>query len=65
MNDNFKTKQKFFNLETEKLYQETYQIKKLVKILSKELSSLKQENAEKDKMISIKEKQINDIITYI
>ena len=63
LNDNFKTKQKFFNLETEKLYQETYQIKKLVKILSKELSSLKQENAEKDKMISIKEKQINDIIT--
>ena len=63
LNNNFKTKQKFFNLETEKLYQETYQIKKLVKILSKELSELKQENAEKDKLINLKEKQINDIIT--
>ena len=61
-NENFSKKQNFFNLETEKLYQETFQIKKLVRILSKELSSLKKENKEKDKQISIKEKQINDII---
>ena len=62
LKENFINKQKFFNLETEKLYQETHQIKKLVKILTKELSVLKKENAEKDRLISLKEKQINDII---
>ena len=62
LNENFKTNQKFFNLETEKLYQETHQIKKLVKTLSKELSVLKLENAEKDQLINMKEKQINGII---
>ena len=45
-------------MELEKLYQETHQIKKLARILTKELSVLKKENAEKDKLLSIKEKQI-------
>jgi hypothetical protein len=60
--ENFKNKQNYYNFETEKLYQETHQIKKIVKILTKQLSKLKNENLEKDKQISIKEKQINDII---
>jgi len=47
---------KYFNLETEKLYQETKQIRKLVKYLAKELLILKKENEEKDKQIRIKEK---------
>ena len=62
INESFINKQNFFNLETEKLYQETFQIRKLAKILSNELSVLKRENIEKDKIISLKEKQINDII---
>ena len=62
INESFINKQNFFNLETEKLYQETFQIRKLAKILSKELSQLKKENIEKDKIIDLKEKQINDII---
>ena len=62
LNSNFKKKQNFYNLETEKLYQETRQIKKIVKILANQLSALKEENMEKDKEISLKEKQINDII---
>ena len=62
INESFINKQNFFNLETEKLYQETFQIRKLAKILSKELSLLKKENIEKDKIIDLKEKQINDII---
>ena len=62
LNENFNKKQNFFNLETEKLYQETRQIKKIVKILTNQLSELKKENIEKDKQISIREKQINDII---
>ena len=62
LNSNFKKKQNFYNLETEKLYQETRQIKKIVKILTNQLTELKKENIEKDKQISIREKQINDII---
>ena len=62
LNEHFSKKQNFFNLETEKLYQETRQIKKIVKILTNQLSELKKENIEKDKQISIREKQINDII---
>ena len=61
-NTSIENKSKYFNLETEKLYQETRQIKKLVKILTKELLTLRRENEEKDKQITIKEKQINDII---
>ena len=52
----------FFNLETEKLYQETRQIRKVVKFLTKELLKLKKENEEKDRQITIKEKEINNII---
>ena len=52
----------FFNLETEKLYQETRQTKKVVKFLTKELLKLKKENEEKDRQITIKEKEINNII---
>ena len=59
---NNRTKQNYYNLETEKLYQETYQIKKVVNNLSKELAILHQENHEKDRQINLKEKQINDII---
>ena len=33
LNEHFKNKQNFYNLETEKLYQETRQIKKIVKSL--------------------------------
>ena len=55
-------KSKYFNLETEKLYQETRQTKKLVRFLTKELLTLKKENEMKDKQITIKEKEINDII---
>ena len=62
MNENFKKKHNFYKIETEKLYQETRQIKKIVKILTNQLSILKQENNEKDRQISLKEKQINDII---
>ena len=62
LNEHFGSKQNFFNLETEKLYQETRQIKKIVKILTNQLTELKKENIEKDKQISIREKQINDII---
>ena len=61
-NTSIENKNNYFNLETEKLYQETRQTKKLVKFLTKELLSLKIENEEKDRQITIKEKQINDII---
>ena len=62
MFENFKNKQNYYNFESEKLYQETRQIKKIIKILTNQLSQLKFENLEKDKEISIKEKQINEII---
>ena len=55
-------KPNYFNLEKEKLYQETYQIKKVIKILTKKLSLLKQENYKRDKQINKKQKRINDII---
>ncbi len=55
-------KENYFNIEKEKLYQETYQIKKVVKILTKKLSLLKQENLKKDNQINRKQKKINDII---
>ena len=55
-------KSKYFNLEREKLYQETRQTKKLVRFLTKELLTLKKENEMIDKQITIKEKEINDII---
>ena len=61
-NTSTENKSNYFNLETEKLYQETRQTKKLVRFLIKELLSLKKENEIKDKQITIKEKEINDII---
>ena len=61
-----KTKNKennnYFNIEKEKLYQETYQIKKVVNILTKKLSSLKKENSKRENLINKKQKKINDII---
>ena len=56
------SRQSYYNLEKEKLYQETYQIKKVVKILMKKLSLIKQENYKRDKQINTKQKKINDII---
>ena len=55
-------KQNYFNFEKEKLYQETYQIKKVVNLLTKKLSLLKKENYKRDKLINKKQKKINDII---
>ena len=49
-------------LETEKLYQETYQIKKLIKQLKKQLDKITKENNQKDQQLSAKENLINDII---
>ena len=54
--------QNYFNLEKEKLYQESYQIIKIVNILNKKLSLLKQENYKRDNQIKKKQKKINDII---
>ena len=59
---NNSSKQNYYNLESEKLYQETYQYKKLVKFLSNELVLLKKENVERDRQITLKEKEINNII---
>ena len=52
------------DMEKEKLYQETYEIKKVVKILTKQLSLLKKENLRKDNQIKKKQQKINDIIFY-
>ena len=49
-------------LEAEKLYQETYQIKKVIKQLQKQLYKVSQENHKKDRQLNAKEKQINKII---
>ena len=51
-----------FCLETEKLYHETYQIKKVIKQLEKELFFLSQENLIKDEQLNEKEQEINNII---
>ena len=55
-------KQNYFNFEKEKLYQETYQIKKVINLLTKKLSLLKKENMKRDRIINRKQKKINDII---
>ena len=57
-----KIKYNYFNIEKEKLYQETNQIRKVAKILTKNLLNLKHENLMKDKQINIKQKKINDFI---
>ena len=51
-----------FTLEKEKLYQETYQIRKMVKFLNKKLSQIKMENLKRDSQINKRQKKINDII---
>ena len=60
-NDNNK-KYHYFNIEKEKLYQETNQIRKVAKILTKNLLNLKHENLMKEKQINKKQKKINDFI---
>ena len=49
-------------LETEKLFQETYQIKKLIRQLQKQLDKITKENHKKDRQLNAKENLINDII---
>ena len=61
-NNSTESKNNLYNLETEKLYQETTQTKRLLRYLTHELLALKKENEDKDRQITIKEKQINDII---
>ena len=62
-NKSFKSsKQNQFCFETEKLFHETYQIKKVIKELEKELYSLSNENIKKDKQLYQKEKEIDSII---
>ena len=51
-----------FCLETEKLYHETYQIKKVIQQLEQELFYLSQENLIKDEQLNEKEQEINNII---
>ena len=51
-----------FCLETEKLYQETYQIKKLIKQLKKQLEKISKENYKKERQLNAKENEINNII---
>ena len=59
---NYGKKKIHFNLEKEKLYQETYQIRKMVNYLNKKLSMIKLENLKKDNQINRRQKKINDII---
>jgi len=59
---NYNKKKIHYNLEKEKLYQETYQIRKMVKYLNKKLSEIKLENLKRDNQINRRQKKINDII---
>ena len=52
----------FYKIESEKLYQETYNLKQLIKTLKKELFILSQENLMRDEQINEKENEINLII---
>ena len=61
-NQNRNIAQNKFCLETEKLYHETYQIKKVIKQLEKQLFFLSHENLIKDEQLYEKEQQINNII---
>ena len=61
-NPNKNMSQNKFCLETEKLYHETYQIKKVIKQLEKELFYLSHENLIKDEQLNEKEQEINNII---
>ena len=49
-------------LEAEKLYQETYQIKKVIKNLQYQLYKVTKENRKKERQLSEKENEINNII---
>ena len=51
-----------FGFETEKLYIETLQIKKVIKELEKELYYLSHENLIRDEQLNEKEREINNII---
>ena len=55
-------KKMHYNLEKEKLYQETYQIRKMVNYLNRKLSEIKLENLKRDNQINRRQKKINDII---
>ena len=61
-NQNRNMTQNKFCLETEKLYHETYQIKKVIRELEKELFFLSHENLIKDEQLNEKEQEINNII---
>ena len=60
--NNKSIKENRFGLETEQLYQETYQIKKVIKNLEKQLNTLSYENYVKDRQLILKEEEINKII---
>ena len=47
-----------YNLEKEKLYQETYQIRKMVNILNKKLCKIKLENLKRDDQINRRQKKL-------
>ena len=49
-------------LETEKLFQETYQMKKVIRQLQKQLDKVTEENYRRDRQLNEKEKEINKII---
>ena len=49
-------------IENEKLFHQTYQMKKVIKELEKQLCHLSQDNLIRDKKLNEKEKEINDII---
>ena len=49
-------------LETEKLFHETYQMKKVIRQLQKQLDKISKENNKRDRQLNQKEKEINKII---
>ena len=51
-----------YQIENEKLYEETMQLKSTISNLRKELFEIKKENKQKDYQIQIKDKEINDLI---
>lgn len=51
-----------YQIENEKLYEETMQLKATISNLRKELFEIKKENKQKDDEIQIKDKEINDLI---
>ena len=59
---NYAKKKIQYNLEKEQLYQETYQIRKMVNYLNKKLTEIKLENLKRDSQINQRQKKINDII---